>query len=187
MDIATLDDQELLQQMMNGKEEALAVLYDRYGGLVFSIAIRIVQNRQNAEEITLDIFKQAWRSSRTYRPDKGLVRNWLAGMARNRAIDYLRRENARPETVHLAWVDPAVPGSPAARIPESAVRLRQEQERVREALNQLPEEQQEALALAYFGGFTQSEIAARLQQPLGTVKTRIRLAMEKMRYLLHDI
>lgn len=186
MDFATLEDQELLQQIVTGKEEALAALYDRYGGLVFTVAVRIVQNRQSAEEITLDIFKRAWRSGHTYRPDRGNVRNWLAGMARNRAIDYLRREDARPDMVSLSWADSADKVTPAVHNPESAVRLRLEQERVRQALAQLPQEQQEALALAFFGGFSQSEIAGRLQQPLGTVKTRIRLAMQKLRYLLHD-
>lgn len=186
MDFAILEDQELLRQIEKGKEEALAALYDRYGGLVFSVALRIVHDRLSAEEITLDIFKQAWHSSHTYRPDKARVGTWLAGMARNRAIDYLRREKARPNLVNLSWVETAVQSNPAAHNPESAVRLRLEQERVRQALVQLPQEQQEALALAYFGGLSQSEIADHLQQPLGTIKTRIRLALQKMKYLLQD-
>jgi RNA polymerase sigma-70 factor (ECF subfamily) len=187
VDFATLEDQELLQQIVTGKEEALAALYDRYGGLVFSVALRIVQDRQSAEEITLDTFKRVWNSSHTYLPERGKIRNWLAAMARNRSIDYLRREKVRPETVSLSWVEREDKAAVSVRTPESAVRLRLERERVRQALAQLPQEQQEALALAYFGGFSQSEIAGRLQQPLGTVKTRIRLAMQKMRYLLHDV
>jgi RNA polymerase sigma-70 factor (ECF subfamily) len=186
VDLATLDDQTLLQKIETGEEEALAALYDRYGGLVFSVALRIVQDGQSAEEITLDTFKRAWSASHTYLPERGNVRNWLAGVARNRAIDYLRQERARPETVNLSWVESENKSNTAVRTPESAVRLRLEQERVRQALAQLPQEQQEALALAYFGGFSQSEIAGHLQQPLGTVKTRIRLAMQKMKYLLHD-
>lgn len=187
MDFATLEDQELLKQIVTGKEEALAVLYDRYGGLVFSVAMRIVRDRQSAEEITLDIFKRVWRSGHTYQPGRGKVRNWLGGMARNRAIDYLRRQETRPDVVNLAWLEKAEHVNPTHRNPEAAVRLSLEQERVRQALAELPEEQQEALALAYFGGFSQSEIADRLQAPLGTVKTRIRLAMQKLRYLLHDV
>lgn len=186
MDLATLDDQALLQQIVEGNEEALAVLYDRYGSLVFSVAFRVVQDRHSAEEVTLDIFKRAWKAGNSYIPERGKVHTWLAGMARNRAIDYLRRENARPETVSLLWADQVDNPETAVHNPESAVRLRLEQERVRQALTQLPQEQQEALALAYFGGFSQSEIAGHLQQPLGTVKTRIRLAMDKLRYLLHD-
>lgn len=185
MDFATLEDQALLRQIVEGKEDALAALYDRYGGLVFSVAFRIVQDRQSAEEISLDVFKQAWHSGHTYQSERGKVANWLAGIARNRAIDYLRREKAWPETIHLSWLETAVE-NPAAGNPETAVRQILEQERVRQALAQLPQEQQEALALAFFGGLSQSEIAARLQQPLGTVKTRIRLAMQKLRYLLHD-
>jgi RNA polymerase sigma-70 factor (ECF subfamily) len=187
VDFATLDDQELLKQIENGMEEALAALYDRYGGLVFSVALRIVQDRLSAEEITLDIFKRAWHSSHTYRPEKARVGTWLASMARNRAIDYLRREKARPNMVNLSWVETADSTDQIARNPESAVRLRLDQERVRQALVQLPQEQQEALALAYFGGLSQSEIADQLQQPLGTIKTRIRLAMQKMKYLLQDV
>jgi RNA polymerase sigma-70 factor (ECF subfamily) len=186
VDFASLEDRELLLQMEKGQEEALAALYDRYSGLVFSVALRIVHDPQSAEEITLDIFRRVWRSGHTYRSDRGKVSTWLAGMARNLAVDQLRRENARPQTVSLSWVETADKLNPTQRSPESAVHLRVEQERVRKALAQLPPEQQEALALAYFGGFSQSEISARLQQPLGTVKTRIRLAMQKLRYLLHD-
>lgn len=190
MDFTTLEDQELLRHIGKGKEEALAVLYDRYGGLVFTIALHIVNDRLLAEEITLDIFTSAWRSTQTYRPERGKVQTWLATMTRNRAIDQLRRDGSRPNTINLNWAESSAESAgypaPAARTPESAVSLRLEQERVRQALAQLPEEQQQALALAFFGGYSHREIAEHLQQPLGTVKTRIRLAMQKLRFLLHD-
>lgn len=186
VDFTTLEDQELLQQIVKRKEEALAALYDRYVGLVFSVALHIVHDRLSAEEITLDIFTRVWHASHTYRPKRGKVSTWLAGMARNRAIDQLRRDGSRPDTVSLAWVERADNQTAAVHNPETAVSLRLERERVRTALAQLPPEQQEALALAYFAGFSQSEIADRLQQPLGTIKTRIRLAMQKLRFFLED-
>lgn len=184
MDFTTLDDQALLRQIIMGQEDALAVLYDRYGRLVFSVAWQMVHDYQSAEEITLDVFDRAWRSGQTYRPDRGSVSTWLAGMARNRAIDLLRRESVRPEYVNLSWANTA--GELPPRQPEATVASRQEQEWVRHALAQLPSEQREVLALAYFGGYSHRDIAQRLQQPLGTVKTRLRLAMQKMRDLLES-
>lgn len=187
VDFSSLEDQQLLQQIVTGEEEALAALYDRYASLVFSVAVRVVHDHLAAEEITLDTFMKAWRSGHTYRPERGKVSTWLAVMARNQAIDQLRREQTRSNTVGLHWAPSAPDPATVTRNPESAVSHRMEKVHVRQAMSELPQEQQEALALAYFGGFSQSEIAARLKEPLGTVKTRIRLAMQKMRFLLREL
>jgi RNA polymerase sigma-70 factor (ECF subfamily) len=187
VDFSSLEDRQLLHQIAHGEEAALAALFDRYGGLVYSVALRIIHDRQSAEEIVLDTFTKVWRSGQSYRPDRGNVSTWLTSIARNRAIDHLRRENVRPESVDLTWATIAPTAGSLSREPETTVGRRLVREKVRQALVQLPQEQQEVLALAYFGGFSQQEIADRLQQPLGTVKTRVRLAMQKLHFLLREI
>jgi len=181
-----LDDIELMREISDGNAQALGELYDRYSRLVFSMAYGVVQNRETAEEVTLDIFTRAWEKGSTYDPQLAKVSTWLVRMTRNRAIDRLRREKARPmrNSVSLSLIlnEPVI----EKNAPEAVVQLSMEQQRVRLAVASLPPSQKEALALAFFGGLSHSEIAQQLDLPLGTVKGRIRAGMKKLRDLLDE-
>jgi RNA polymerase sigma-70 factor (ECF subfamily) len=172
--------------MIQGDEDALGVLYDRYGRLVFSVAYGVVYNQETAEEVTQDIFSRAWDKADAYDPQQAKVSTWLTRMARNLAIDRLRREKIRPSQHGISWAEVAAEPVTENNLPETAVQLRLDQRRVRTAVASLPPAQQEALALAYFQGYSHSEIAEALNEPLGTVKGRIRAAMQKLRVLLEE-
>jgi len=186
LDYSTLDDEILLQLIVRANSEALGELYDRYSRLVFSLAINSVGDPATAEEITQDVFLRVWQRARQYRADRGKVSTWLTGITRHRAIDRLRRRGSRPEQHSVAWADISPGAEPSVDGPERSVTLTLERARVRSAMARLPEEQKQVLALAYFQGLTQSQMAQVLDLPLGTVKTRIRLGMQKLRELLPE-
>ena len=186
LDYSTLDDETLLRLIVQARAEALSELYDRYGRLVFSLALNSVGNPATAEEITQDVFLRVWQRARQYRAGRAKVSTWLTSITRHRAIDQLRRRSSRPEQHSVAWAE-VVPGAePTVNGPEPATALAMERERVRAAMARLSEEQRQVLAQAYFQGFTQSQIAEALALPLGTVKTRIRLGMQKLRDMLQE-
>jgi RNA polymerase sigma-70 factor (ECF subfamily) len=180
------DDTQLIKLIVQAQSDALHELYDRYNRLVFSVACAIVGDKSVAEEITLDVFVQVWKHAATYQPDRAKVSTWLIAITRNHAIDILRWQKSRPESHSLNWDGMSSQDGPAAHNLEENLELKVQRERVREALDQLPEDQREALTLAYFRGYTQSQISEALHQPLGTIKTRIRLAMQKLRKLLEE-
>jgi RNA polymerase sigma-70 factor (ECF subfamily) len=154
-------------------------LYDRYNRLVFSLALRVVGERALAEEIVLDSFWSVWRAADSFVADRGRFVAWLMSVARHRAIDELRRLNVRPEG-NSVELDDALKMPHADQL-EEIVDLRQRRDLVRSVLAQLPGPQRQALEMAYFGGLTQQEIADKTATPLGTVKTRMRLGMLKLR------
>jgi RNA polymerase sigma-70 factor (ECF subfamily) len=172
-------DLELVRRMRLGDEAALEALYARYGGLVYTLALRIVGDPELAREVLQDAFLASWRGQATYVPDRGKVPWWLMGIARNRAVDLLRsrthqarlREQA-PLTAGLSAAETANPGT------EDAVGLRRA---VLSALEALSRRERTAIELAYYQGLTQVEIARELHQPLGTVKSQTRTAMEHLR------
>lgn len=179
MDYTRLDDSALVALVARRDEQALSALYDRYHRLAFSLALRVVGERALAEEIVLDAFVNVWRAAASFVEDRGRFVAWLMGVTRHRAIDELRRLSVRPE-------GSAVELNDAVRTPqpdglEDVVEVRRRREQVRAVLAVLPAAQREALELAYFGGLTQQEIAERTNTPLGTVKTRMRLGMLKMK------
>jgi RNA polymerase sigma-70 factor (ECF subfamily) len=176
-------DYELIQRIAGGDESALAELYDRYGRLVMGVALAVVGDRATAEEITLDIFLRVWQNAGGYDPALSKVSTWLTRLARNRAIDQLRREAARPMAHSIAF-DDAAAGARAGGDMDTVVDLALERQRVRAAVASLPADQRQALALAFFQGYTHSEIAGLLDQSLGTVKGRIRGGMARLRQLL---
>jgi len=184
VDLLTTEDQTLLSQIAKRQAEALGVLYDRYGRLLYSVAYHLVGNQQLAEEITLDVFRRVWEKADTYRADRASVRTWLTSMARNRSIDMLRREGVRPERNSISWTELNFEPHADGRSPETAVSRKMQSQKVRAALNQLPQEQQDVLIMAFFHGYSHSQIADQLEMPLGTVKTRIRLGMQKLRHIL---
>ncbi len=179
-------DEQLMQRISGGDREAIRLLYERHGRLVYSCALQVIPDDAVAEEICQDTFVRVWERAGTYRADRGKVATWLARIARNRAIDVLRARRARG-MVALAPVDESIsapPGSgadPGERLWQS---LRDEQ--VREAVASLPPEQRRALTLAFFHGYTHVQISGILGEPLGTVKTRIRDAMIKLRARLGE-
>lgn len=191
MDYSKFDDYALMRLIAGAEENALGALYDRYGKLVYSMAFNSVGDANLAEEITQDVFLRVWDKAGTYQSEQGKVLTWITSITRYRAIDMLRRRSARPETVQPGWSgdaesddDPPEMASPENV--EDQVDLAQQQHRVRKALAQLPQDQQKALAMAYFLGYSHSEIALELDEPLGTVKTRIRLGMQKLKTLLES-
>ncbi len=184
MDLSTLDDASLIRLIAHQRSEALGVLYDRYGRLVYSVALNVIGNAETTEEIVQDVFTRVWEKASTYDADQAKLSTWLISITRNRAIDELRRNRVRPEQFNVAWEEAIEIKDPRDPGPEAATETLFKQKSVREAIAALPADPRQALALAYFKGLSQSEIAEVLGEPLGTVKTRIRLAMQKLRQVL---
>lgn len=186
IDYTGLDDASLISLIARSQADALSELYDRYSRLVYSLALNAVGDGATAEEITLDTFERVWESAASYRAERAKVSTWLTSIARYRAIDELRRRSVRPEQHSVGWADLAPSAEPRSGGVDEVAERDIEREQVRAAVAALPKEQRDVLALAYFRGYTQREIADLLGQPLGTVKTRVRLGMEKLRALLSD-
>ncbi len=186
MTFAKFEDHHLMRLVAQQDADALSELYDRYGRLLFSVAIRLVGVAATAEEITFDTFHKAWQHADKYKGDRGTVRTWLAGMARNRAIDILRREGVRLDRQAINWDEMVFEPHAATPNPEKATERSLQKNRVHAAVAELPEAQSQVLALAYFKGMSHSEISKTLQLPLGTVKTRLRLGMKKLQFLLQE-
>lgn len=175
------DDMAHLALAATGDGAALTVLYDAHARAVYSLALRVVGDEADAEDVLQEVFAQAWRQAGRYDPARGTVAAWLLTMARTRAIDRLRARRARPDT-NATTPDDAWLSLPAPAVdPGDVITAERDAQRVREALQELPVLQRLAIELAYFEGLTQSEIAGRLDEPLGTVKTRIRLGLLKLR------
>ncbi len=181
-------DSELVAAMAAGEVGALEQLYDRYSALVFSVAVRVLADRQLAEDVVQEVFLRVWRRPSAYDPGRGRFISWLMSVTRNRAIDEQRRRSRRMRSEERDE-HPArdVPSGDRLDDPQAAVLFAEERRAVREALTRLPPEQRHAIELAYFGGLTQVEIAERTGDPLGTVKTRIRLGMRKLRVSLSEL
>ncbi|MCL4560501.1 MAG: sigma-70 family RNA polymerase sigma factor [Chloroflexi bacterium] len=176
----------LLARIADAEVGALGELYDRYGRLIYSLAMNIVYDSGIAEEVTQDVFIELWRKAGQYQSSQGKVITWLSTIARNRAIDNLRRMNVRPEGHRVGWSEDIFPNLHDPFDLEQSIELDQQKSLVHSALAQLPEEQRESLALAYFQGYSHQQISEALNEPLGTVKTRLRLAMRKLRDILID-
>ncbi|HET7468133.1 MAG TPA: sigma-70 family RNA polymerase sigma factor [Gemmatimonadales bacterium] len=177
-------DGELVARAAQGEEEAIATLYDRYGPVLYAVAYRIVGQPADAEEVVLEAFAQAWRDAARFNADRGSVPGWLTTIARSRALDLVRARARRERITASAAADR--PDSPLAMgevgpDPGRALDHDERRRQVRQALEALSPPQRQAIELAYFEGLSQSEIAERLQEPLGTVKTRVRLGMQKLR------
>lgn len=176
---APLDDGALVRAMAAGDERALGALYDRWQPVLHSLVLHIVGDARDAEEVLEDAFWQAWRQAGGYDASRGTVRAWLTTLARSRALDRIRvRVAARNEApLDEAARQPAAGGA----TPAEAAETEQMRRIIRAAVDTLPPEQRETMEMAYFRGLSQSEIAEATGQPLGTVKTRARLALQKLR------
>lgn len=168
---------ELLARAGRGDADALEALYHRHGPRAMGVALRVLRERADAEEALQETFIEVWRRAREYSPARGTVEAWLLTIARTRAIDRLRSRAARGRMVEAKSAEPPEPGP---NLPDAASAAAQDAERVQDALQSLPVEQRLALELAYWEGLSQTEIAERTGQPLGTVKTRVRLALLKL-------
>ena len=175
-------DETLVARVVARDQEALASLYDRYRGVIYSLALRILRNRAEAEEVLTDVFFQAWRTAPGFDRARGSVSSWLITLCRSRAIDRVRSQGRREAGMAALIVEEVgKPGSAGGGGPEGEVLVLEKRRRITAALEALPPEQRKALELAYYGGLSYSEVASRLGEPLGTVKTRIRQALLALR------
>ena len=174
-----------IEQMAAGDQTALANFYDLTNRMAFGLILRIMGDRSTAEEVLLDVYTQVWRQADNYRPERGTPLAWLMTIARTRALDRLRA--GRQEMQRRESLETVADVRSVAADPEEAASTKEQQRLVRKALTALSDEQRQVIELAYFSGFSQSEIAAHLGQPLGTVKTRVRLGMIKLREILSPV
>ena len=167
---------------------ALEAIFDRYGDLVYTTALRVLRDAQLAEDVSQEIFGRLWRKPGSYVAERGRFLTWLISVTRNRAVDEVRSRGRRQrhETASPEAQERELPAG-SANDPALNAQLAEEARTIRAALSGLPGEQREVIELAYFGGLTQQEISQRLDQPLGTVKTRIRLGMQKLRAALGPV
>jgi len=173
------EDVALIRRMCDADETALGALYDRWARSLYSLVFHLLKDADEAEDVVEETFWQAWRKASSYEPSRGAVSTWLLTIGRRRALDRLRAKSRRKEESTQSGVlaDLTSPASDPLQMVESSER----RSNVLTALRELPDEQREVLELGYFQGLSQSEIADRTGQPLGTVKTRMRLAMQKLR------
>ena len=178
-DIRNLADEEVMQLVGEGNPRAFELFYDRHGGAAFSLAYRMVGNRVTAEDVSQEAFLSIWRSRLRYDQARGSVRTWVLGIVHNRSIDALRRgavHDRRRETIE------GIEEQFEARERTDVEAARREEARsVRTALDALPDDQRRAIELAYFAGYSHSQIAELLDEPIGTIKGRMRLGLEKLR------
>jgi RNA polymerase sigma-70 factor (ECF subfamily) len=172
---------QLLAAMARGEKAALSALYDQLSGPLYSLAYRMLADPTEAQDLIQDIFLQAWRTAASYDATRGSVFSWLATLVRNRAIDRIRMRQRRAELLSQAAPDLQPAGGEDS---SSSLWRHEKAEAVRSALAGLAADQQQAIELAYFSGLTQQEIAARLNEPLGTIKARIRRGLLKLKDLL---
>ncbi len=178
-----LADEDLISLAGDGDAQAFAVLYDRHSRAAYSLAYRMMNGRQAAEDLAQDAFLKVWRAATSYRADRGCVQAWILSIVHNRGIDQLRSHASRRRTQDKVEAS-AARSQPSEAFAETWCNSQREQ--VREVLNTLPQEQLKILELAYFSGYTHVEIAELLDLPLGTVKGRMRLGLRKLKKFFKD-
>ena len=179
-------DHELLHHIAQVEDGALEALYARYATSVYSLAMFMLKQQPLAEEVTQDVFLNIWLKAATYKADRGEPRGWIMSIAHHRIVDVIRSRRRTPPVSDPGEFD-ALERLPSTGISiEEEVERNLDRDRIVTALASLPEAQQQVINLAYFEGYSQSEMAEKLRQPLGTVKTRVRLVMQKLRTTLED-
>jgi RNA polymerase sigma-70 factor (ECF subfamily) len=179
-DLAHLSDEALVALVARSDEPALAELYDRVGGIAYGLAYRVLRDEALAEDAVQEAFLGLWRSAGSFVPERAKASTWILTLVHRRAVDLVRREQRRRSEPLETAPEPQVGSS------EEAAWLRLERERVQQALARLPDQQREAIELAYYGGYSQSELAERLGQPLGTIKSRMFAGLSRLRELLEE-
>lgn len=180
-----LDDEELMERLLYRDLGAFRALYDRYGDMVYSTALRILRDVHLAQDMVQEIFLRLWRKPESYVVQRGRFTTWLTSVTRNRAVDEIRsrQRRYRHETASPEQQERELPAADRSD-PALTTEMADQRRMILAALAELPAEQRQVIEMAYYGGLTQLEIAERLSQPLGTVKTRIRLGMQKLRVAL---
>lgn len=178
-------DEALIVAIARGDSHALELLYDRYASVIYRMALRMLRNREQAEDVVQEVFWRVWRRSASFESQRGRVTQWLFGIAHNLCIDELRRQRARPTPVYEDVDHPIIQQlvDESSDVPEAAMAA-ERRKTIRDALVFLPAAQRQAVELAYFGGMSHQEIADTLNRPLGTIKTRVRLGLQKLSTLL---
>jgi len=177
---AQLSDEALLEAVARSDEAALAELYDRFGRIAYGLALRVLRDSALAEDAVQDAFLNVWRSAERFEAGRAKASTWVLTFVHRRAVDLVRREERRRTEPEEAAPEPAGPGA------DEDVERRSKREIVQDALRRLPPEQREAIELAYYGGYTQSELAERLGEPLGTIKSRMFTGLQRLRALLDE-
>jgi len=185
-DYESLDDHQLIQRISQVDKDALEALYTRYQTPVYSLAMFMLKQPALAEEVTQDIFLNIWLKAGSFNAERGQPKGWIMSVAHHKIVDLIRSRkrtivNTDPADYETLDLLPAAGASTEAQVEQTM-----ERERIMRALATIPEPQREVIMLAYFEGFSQSEMAERLDQPLGTIKTRVRLAMQKLRTVLEN-
>ena len=180
--LAHLSDEALVALVARGDETALAELYDRVGRVAFGLALRVLRDDRLAEDAVQEAFLGVWRTAASFTPERAKASTWILTLVHRRAVDLVRREERR----RAEPLDDEVRDAATSESAEAEAWLGFERDRVQEALKALPDAQREAIELAYYGGFSQSELAERLGQPLGTIKSRMFAGLARLRELLDD-
>ncbi len=182
-----LEDEQLVSLIVQQDQGGLGALYDRYGKAVFGFVYNLLRDAGQTEEVVQEVFLRVWFRAATYRPERGRFQTWLMSMAHHRTVDELRKrrrlQSILETEARLALMESRAQEDTAAKEAEQ----REESEIVRKALESLPEEQRQVIQLSYYEGYSQTEIAELLQHPLGTVKTRMRLGMQKLKTALASL
>jgi RNA polymerase sigma factor (sigma-70 family) len=181
-DLAHLSDEALVELVARGQESALAELYDRHGRVAYGLSYRVLRDEALAEDAVQEGFLSLWRTAASFVPERSKASTWILTLVHRRAVDVVRREERR----RTDPLESVLEESQASGSVEDSALLRLERERVQDALRKLPDAQREAIELAYYGGFTQSELADRLGEPLGTIKSRMFAGLTRLRELLDD-
>ena len=181
MKLQDADDNQLILRLRVSDSKAMEVLYDRYAGLVYSVAFKILQNSSDAEELTQDVFISLWQQD-NYRPKRGSLKSFLGLLTRHRAIDKLRKRNTTQK--FLARWQLNIYDSSSSTLPLEEVQSQEQRKRLQKALSLLPVEQREILMMNFFQGLSRTQIAQKLNLPVGTVKSRVRLAFVRLKKIL---
>ena len=181
MKLKDASDGELVSLLRSGNSQAMEVLYDRYAGLIYSVAFKILQNSADAEELTQDVFITLWQKDK-YQPERGSLKSFLGLLARHRAIDKLRKRNTTQKFLDRWQI--YIYESSSDLLPLEEAEDRERKSKLEKALSLLPTEQQEILVMSFFEGLSRTEVAEKLNLPVGTVKSRVRLAFVKLKKIL---
>lgn len=187
IDVSDARDRDLLHRLVNGDEEAFRGLFARYAPSAKALAVRVLRQSNLAEEIVQEAFMSVWKNPHAYDAGRGSVKAWLMGMVHHRAVDLVRREESHRRRALASIPDALDEEADHADEVARQIGLPDERRQVRAALEKLPDEQRTVLTLMYFSGLTQSQVAERLELPLGTVKSRTLLGMRKLRSLLEGL
>lgn len=180
------DDRQLLQRIVGRDKDALDTLYGRYATPVYSLALHMLKHPPLAEEVTQDVFLNIWLKAASFNAERGQPRSWIMSVAHHRVVDVIRSRRRAASMTDPEGYDTLERLPSGGASVESQVQQNLDRERIMKALATLPDKQQEVILLAYYEGYSQSQMADRLGQPLGTIKTRVRLAMQKLRSALQE-